>query len=507
MKNIFIFISCYWLLLLSWQCSAQVNEREQDNADRQAVFAGQFYPENKGELTTTIRKFFSQADKKQSDGAVAALISPHAGYPYSGKVAASAYNQIDPDRRFENIFIIAPSHRVSFKGASIYYKGDYITPLGEVKVNRKLASKLVKEHEIFVFNENAHSKEHSLEVQLPFLQHHLKKDFQIIPIITGTQDQEKMKDIAGILEPYFNKHNLFVISTDFSHYPKYEDAVEVDKATANAIVSNSPEMLMQTLRSNAKKEISNLATSMCGWPGVYALHNITADRADIRIKKILYQNSGDVTNRKDRVVGYWAISFYQANNKNQHTMSFELNEEEKKTLLNIARQSIKEYIRNDQIPEFDPDQMSETLRKETGVFVTLQKGEELRGCIGRFSADKPLYELVGHIAVASATQDMRFSAITEDELDDITVEISVLTPMEEVESIDEIELGTHGVYVQKGGMSGTLLPQVAEKYDWTKEEFLGHCARDKAGIGWEGWKDANVYTYRAIVFSEKELSS
>ncbi len=188
-------------------------------------------------------------------------------------------------------------------------------------------------------------------------------------------------------------------------------------------------------------------------------------------------------------------------------MEFQLNEEEKKSLLKIARRALKEYIRNAQTPEIHEEELTETLKEKTGAFVTLQKDGELRGCIGRFSADKPLYELIEQMAITSATQDVRFSSVTEDELDDITIEISVLTPMEKIESADEIELGTHGVYIEKGGMSGTLLPQVAEKFNWTKEEFLGHCARDKAGIGWEGWKEANVYKYSAIVFGEEELSS
>ncbi|MGM0531976.1 MAG: AmmeMemoRadiSam system protein B [Bacteroidota bacterium] len=507
MKHSIFYTACLLLLLVSWQSSGQVDEGEQDAVDRQPVFAGKFYPGDESELKSTLRDFFSQAKKKEPKTNVAALIAPHAGYKFSGQVAASAYNQLDPERRFDNIFIIAPSHRASFGGASIYNKGDYTTPLGNVDVNRELASRLVNENNVFVFNESAHSEEHSLEVQLPFLQYHLKRDFQIVPIVTGSQDQATMEKVAGALEPYFNENNLFVISTDFSHYPEYEDAVALDQTTAGAIVNNSPDELMQTLQSNAQKDISNLATSMCGWPCVYALLNITGDQNDMRVNKIQYQNSGDATGRKDRVVGYWAISFCRINNKNQNTMDFQLNEEEKKTILKIARRTLEEYIRNAQIPEFDEEEISETLKKKTGAFVTLQKDGELRGCIGRFEADKPLYELIRQMAIASATQDARFSSVTEDELDDITIEVSVLTPMEKIESVDEIEVGTHGVYVEKGGMSGTLLPQVAENFNWTKEEFLGHCARDKAGIGWEGWKDANVYKYSAIVFSEEELSS
>jgi AmmeMemoRadiSam system protein B/AmmeMemoRadiSam system protein A len=507
MKDLTTIISCLWFLLTAWHCSAQVKDGQKDAVDRQAVFAGQFYPDDAGELKSTLKDFFSQAVNKQSNTGVAALIAPHAGYPYSGQVAASAYNQLDPQSRFDNIFILAPSHRVSFEGASIYHKGDYRTPLGKVTVNRKLASKLIDEHDVFVFNEAAHSKEHSLEVQLPFLQYYLKQDFRVVPVVIGTQDQATLRKMADILAPYFNENNLFIISSDFSHYPEYNDAKEVDHATAAAITKNSPNKLVQTLRSNAKKDISNLATSMCGWAGAYTLLNITKNRSNISIEKIQYKNSGDVTSRKNRVVGYWAISFSRENNKKQHTMNFQLNEREKKTLLNIARKSLEGYIRNKRVPDFDKEEISETLKRETGVFVTLQKKEELRGCIGRFEADIPLYKLVGKMAITSATQDMRFPPVSEEELDEITIEISVLTPMEKIQSIDEIKLGTHGIYVKKGPASGTLLPQVADKYDWTREEFLGHCARDKAGIGWDGWKDAEVYTYRAIVFSEEELKT
>ena len=165
------------------------------------------------------------------------------------------------------------------------------------------------------------------------------------------------------------------------------------------------------------------------------------------------------------------------------------------------------YIKNDQIPEWDPQAMNESLKTETGAFVTLHKDNELRGCIGRFDSDMPLYQVVKEMAISAATQDYRFLPLKEEELDDITIEISVLTPMKKINSIDEIEMGTHGIYIRKGYASGTLLPQVADKTGWSREEFLGHCARDKAGIGWSGWKDAEIYTYKAIVFNEREFSS
>jgi len=509
MKSAFVFIATIWTFLISWQCHSQIQgEKEEEHAvDRKPVVAGQFYPSNKAKLTAKLEEHFKHAEKKQTTGRVLALIAPHAGYSYSGQVAASAYNQLDPDCNYDNIFIIAPSHRVAFNGASVYDKGDYITPLGKVKVNSELASKLIKDHEVFVFKSAAHQNEHSLEVQLPFLQHYLHKDFRIIPIVTGTHNQQTIKKIAEILGRYFNQNNLFVVSTDFSHYPDYQDAKRVDHATAHAISKNDPAGFSQVLHAHARDQTPNLATSLCGWPGVLTLLHITANKAPIHVNRIHYQNSGDVTNRKDRVVGYWAISFTKGQNKTQHTMDFRFAEEEKKELLKIARQTLEEYICNDQVPDFDSHQISDGLKRETGAFVTLKSGGVLRGCIGRFEANTPVYRLIVQMAIASATQDMRFPPVTEEELDDITIEISILTPMKKVDSIDEIELGTHGVYIRQGNSAGTLLPQVPIKFGWTKAEFLGHCARDKAGIGWEGWKEAEVYSYKAIVFNEKDYSA
>jgi hypothetical protein len=494
-----------FLLFSLNSCNAQVKEKKDTQepcVNREPVVAGSFYPKEKAKLTSQLQQFFKEAESKTSNNEVAAIIAPHAGYVYSGKVAASSYNQIDPAKEYQNIFILAPSHRVSFNGASIYSHGNYETPLGEVKVNRKLARKLIDENQNFVFNQQAHAQEHSLEVQLPFLQHHLKSDFQIIPIVIGTRNKHTCKKMAEALEPYFNPNNLFVISTDFSHYPDYQDAKKVDEASAKAVVSNSPEKLLQTIQENSNKQITNLATSMCGWPAVLTVLNITSQKKEIAIKKIDYQNSGDITKNKRRVVGYWSIAFYRKNQKKTNNMSFQLNDQEKETLLKLARESLRNYLSEGSLPDVDKDRLTPTLKKNAGAFVTLHKDGKLRGCIGRFNPDMPLFEVVQKMAVAAATRDTRFANVLEGELDDIDIEISVLTPMKKTNDISEIELGRHGIYVKKGMRSGTFLPQVADKTEWTKEEFLGHCARDKAGIGWEGWKDADVYTYEAIIFEE-----
>ncbi len=486
-------------------CNSQVKEdrnSQEPCINREPVVAGSFYPGSKEQLTSTLKQLFNKASSRQNKEEIAAIIAPHAGYVFSGEVAAASYMQINPAKEYQNIFILAPSHRVSFNGASIYSKGNYKTPLGEVKVNRNLARKLIDKNQYFVFKQQAHAREHSLEVQLPFLQHHMKSDFQIIPIVVGTKNKHTCKKMAEALEPYFNSDNLFVISTDFSHYPDYQDAKKVDKATAEAVVSNSPDQLLQTIQANRNKNIPNLATSMCGWPAVLTMLEVTSGRDDIQIKKVKYQNSGDAAQKKDRVVGYWAVAFYRNNQEKSNDMSFQLNDQEKKTLLELARETIESYLANGSLPEAEEEKITPALEEQTGAFVTLTKKGELRGCIGRFNPDMPLYEVVQKMAVAAATKDTRFPSVLKGELKDIDIEISVLTPMKKIDDMEEIEVGTHGIYIKKGMRSGTLLPQVAKEKGWTKEEFLGYCSRNKAGLGWEGWKDAEVYTYEAIVFKE-----
>lgn len=185
-------------------------------------------------------------------------------------------------------------------------------------------------------------------------------------------------------------------------------------------------------------------------------------------------------------------------------MDFQLNEEEKHTLLKIARQTLNSYVREGKVPEVEEDEITGNLKVHTGAFVTLNMQGELRGCIGRFGAEMPLFKVVRNMAVAACSEDARFPPVREEELKDISIEISVLTPLEKISSPDEIELGRDGIYIKKGPYTGTLLPQVAEKTDWNKEQFLGHCARDKAGIGWDGWKDEDteLYAYQAIIFRE-----
>ena len=501
--------------VLTVTCRSQNNKEDKTMKDkiinRQPAVAGQFYPGSETTLKDTLKQLFSRAKPSVNAEKTVAVLSPHAGYPFSGEVAASSFNQVSADKAYDNIFIISSSHQVSFSGSSIYHKGNYITPLGEAPVNIPLAKSLTENHDCFEYFEQAHLKEHSLEVQLPFLQYKREAPYQVIPIVIGTHSPDVCKEIANALSPYFNENNLFIISTDFSHYPSYSDAIDIDKKTAAAVLSKEPDNLLSVINTNSKKNIPNLATSMCGWTSVLTLLYMIEENNNITAKEIQYMNSGHSPyGEKNRVVGYYSIAFMLNNPasddaENHKHEEVEFTNDEKKQLLDIARHTIVSHISEDYIPELDANHYPPALKKECGAFVTLHKDDKLRGCIGQFEASKPLYELIQAMAISASTSDPRFPAVKAYEIDKLDIEISVLTPMKKINSIDEIELGKHGIYIKKGRQSGTFLPQVATETGWTKEEFLGHCARDKARIGWDGWKNADIYTYKAIIFSEKEM--
>jgi AmmeMemoRadiSam system protein A len=219
-------------------------------------------------------------------------------------------------------------------------------------------------------------------------------------------------------------------------------------------------------------------------------------------------NSGDSEyGDKKEVVGYNAFIVTRSTEKagNPDRNKFDLTKDEKNTLLHIARKSIQTAFYGEKLQKaWDGENLTGTLESECGAFVTLNEDGHLRGCIGHFGENIPLYETVAMMARAAAFEDTRFMEVSREELTRIDIEISVLSPLEKISGPDEFEYGKQGIYMVKNGRSGTFLPQVAQESNWTKEEFLGHCARDKAGIGWDGWKTAALYTYYAIVFSENE---
>ena len=491
------------ILFLCSSSDARSNSQNPIGKDRRPAVAGSFYPSDKSELQKDLRNFFRNAPKVLNQRPLAVIV-PHAGYIFSGSVTASGFKQISRNASFKHIFVIGSSHTTWFDGASAYASGDFITPLGRVKVDT-LTAWLVKKYNFISGNTRPHEREHSIEVQLPFLQYWLKKPFTIVPIIIGGDSPATCSRIAEALEPFLNGENLFVISTDFSHYPKYGDSNISDSIMAEAVLTNSSKTFLNIKQSDEGNHIPNLETAMCGWTSVLTLLDITEKHSDVAFRKIVHKNSGDVPlyGDKNRVVGYYAIGLVQK--KTVVVQPYDLSESEKTTLLQIARKAIGDYIRNKKVLEINEKLLTPGLKIPAGAFVTLTENGQLRGCIGSFQPSEPLFSTIRSMAIEAATGDPRFEPLKVSEIGRIKIEISVLTPMKRIQSIDEIELGKHGIYIRKGNRSGTFLPQVATETHWNLEEFLGHCSQDKAFIGWDGWKDAEIYTYEAHVFGEDDM--
>ncbi len=483
---------------------------------RPATQAGRFYEGNPQVLSHEVDSLLARHANDGTYDNVAALIVPHAGYYFSGNVAASAYMALDSTKQYKRIFLLGPSHHEWLDGASVNTEADYYaTPLGQVKVDHETAVKLTTDctdltdsasntDKILFYEPKAHDREHCLEVQLPFLQRFFtlhsslstKEVPPIVPIIISTNDFQKLQQIAETLKPYFTDENLFIVSSDFSHYPSYDDACAVDAKTGKAIESGDVSQFIATIQANARSGIRNLATSACGELAIVTL--MLMMDSQYQVKHLLYQNSGDIDNYDPtRVVGYHAFAILRGEEK-----TFSLSDKEKKTLKDIAYNSIKDSLDGKPVAVANSSLfiLHSSLKEKCGAFVSLHKQGRLRGCIGHFGEDVPLYEIVAEMARAAAFEDPRFQPVTHDELDDLDIEISVLTPMRRIQSLDEFQLHKHGIYIKKGYRSGTFLPQVADEVNWTKEEFVGHCSQDKAGLGWDGWKDAELYVYEAIVF-------
>ncbi len=468
------------------------------SVEREPAVSGTFYSSNPKELKNQLKECFRDVQQKVVQN-IAALIVPHAGYTYSGKVAASAYSLIPQDVEYENIFVIGSSHHVSFNGASVYNKGHYKTPLGVVPVNLKLANSLIDNNKCFVYNDSAHVEEHTIEVQLPFLQYCLKGIKQIVPIIVGVKSYEVCQCISEVLMPFYNERNLFIISTDFSHYPTDEIARHIDSETVIAICSNDPQSLIKALEINSKRKVKNLYTGLCGWSSVLTLLFVTSKDKGSKFVRVKYMTSAESAYKdKSRVVGYQSIVVKREDG------NMLLTKEEGHLLLNVARSEIIKKLKQSENDFKEKIIDKEEFNLLDSAFVSVYVKDELRGCIGRFSTKTNLIKLIKELSISAAFEDSRFKPLLLKEIKDLKLEISVLTPMRKIKNISEIELGKHGVYLEKDGKKGTFLPQVASKTNWNLTEFLGHLARDKARVGWDGWQGANLYVFEALVYKDKE---
>ena len=478
---------------------------------RKAAVAGSFYPASAKELKSMISPWLHPVPN--GSPAPQAVIVPHAGYVFSGEVAASAFSRIPRGHAYKRIFLLGPSHRVGMPGASVDTLYSFAeTPLGRVPIDVSMGKELINAGDgVFTCRREAHDREHCLEVQVPFLQLMGQEVPPIVPIVIGTERPAILARLAEVLAPYFNPENLFVISSDFSHYPSYDDAKASDLYLADAIVNGGLNDFRKALAQIDKVGFVGEDTAACGACAIAVLLSMmdAEGRDGFDVEHVMYRNSGDsVYGDKDRVVGYNSIVVMRKEQtskpkKAESDHLFHFSEAEKKAMVATARKSIYDALRLD----YDGDDTPVGILKEKGygVFVTLHLNGNLRGCIGRFMSSSTLHSTIREMAQSAAFSDPRFPSLSRSEAHRIDIEISVLSPLKRIQSIDEFKLGRDGIYMIKGSRSGTFLPQVAEETGWTTEEFLGHCARDKAGIGWDGWKDAELYTYQTEIVNESEL--
>lgn len=498
-------ISILELLLLFFMinCNAQPKKEVEKTVMnvqeiRKPVIAGSWYPGNPVKLKQEITSFLENAKKADIQGEILALVSPHAGYAYSGAVAGHAYKQV-LNERYDAVIVLAPSHREAFHGVSVFNKDGYETPLGVVPVHKEIANALIEQSEEIKFSWQGHREEHSLEIQLPFLQVAIP-DLKIVPIVFWDHSWENCERLAeAIVKVVKDKKVLIVASSDLYHGYEYDECIKTDTKTLELVEELNPKKLYEGFKSE------NLMA--CGAGGILvaemAAMKLGADKAKI----IMQTNSGDVTGVKnDYIVGYGAVAVYrksQQGGSDKVGVDSGLKDEEKQFLLKIARQTIEKSVQNKKSPKLKHD--FPVLKEKRGGFVTLTKNGMLRGCIGYITAVLPLDETIVEMAQAAAFRDPRFPPVTKDEVSELEIEISVLTPIQEIENIEQIEVGTHGIIIERGGNSGLLLPQVATDYGWDRETFLEHTCQ-KAGLPPNAWKKdgTKIKIFSADVFHEKK---
>jgi AmmeMemoRadiSam system protein B/AmmeMemoRadiSam system protein A len=477
---------------------------------RPAGVAGGFYPADPAELKSVMDKMLAQVPAQTIDGQIIAAVVPHAGYPYSGPVAAHTFAALK-GRKFARIVVIAPSHYEGFGFTSVYDGDGYATPLGTIRVDKRFAQDLAKLNSTIKLSTRGHATtqegaEHALEVELPWLQRVLG-DFTLVPIVMGDQSYESSRalgvSLAKLIQTGAKAENsgetLILASSDLSHYHPYNDARRIDQKTLGAI--QEWDYLSMSRNFDAR------VWEACGGAPIVAAM-IAAERLGANQARVLkYANSGDTAGDHSRVVGYSADVFVKANSAGTAERPFSLSEEERRELLSVARTSVEHAVQ--QHDKYEPKVPgSEVLNQERGAFVTLREGDDLRGCIGYTSALEPLYLTVRDTSMFAALRDPRFRPVSAAELPKLDYEISVLSPMRRVLDTHEIRIGEHGLLMKNGDHEGLLLPQVATEQHWDRSRFLEETCV-KAGMHRDCWKDedTDIFRFSAVVFGDKKPAS
>ena len=467
---------------------------------RQAGVAGSFYPADPKTLSTMIDDMLAHATPPAIQGPILAVVAPHAGYQYSGPVAAYTYAALK-GRRYSRVVVIAPSHYEAFDFTSVYEGDAYVTPLGTVQVDRAFARQLAKMSSTMRLSGQGHDPtkagaEHAIEVQLPWLQRVLG-EFTLVPIVMGDHSYENSRALGVALAKLIQGGDtLIVASSDLSHYHPYDEAVKIDGKTLNALQR-------WDYFSMSRNFQSRIWEACGGAPIVSAM--IAAERMGANQALVLkYANSGDTAGDHSRVVGYSADVFVKTSRADAVDPPFSLNDREKNELLTLARKSVEHAVGEKEAFE-PPANADNVLNQERGAFVTLRESGALRGCIGYTSAVKPLYMTVRDTAALAALRDPRFQPVSPSELPRLEYEISVLSSLRRVTDIQQIKVGKDGLLMKIGANEGLLLPQVPVEQKWNREKFLEETCV-KAGVRPNCWKDENtdIFMFTSVVFGERK---
>ncbi|MCG8379248.1 MAG: AmmeMemoRadiSam system protein B [Proteobacteria bacterium] len=426
---------------------------------RRPAVAGSFYPGNAAELNNMLDRYL--ADQSVDIEPPKAIIAPHAGYIYSGPIAASVYANIAKIKsQISTVVLLGPAHRVYVKGIAMVSNTHFATPLGNVSIDIKALDK-IQEHPFVEVLDIAHQQEHSLEVHIPFLQKVLG-DFSLVPLLVGDAEPEQVATILD--ELWGGDETLIVISSDLSHYLEYNAACKIDSDTTKLIEN------FEYKKIGPKRA--------CGCMPMRGLLRLAQEK-NMLIKTLDLRNSGDTAGSKDRVVGYGAYALFTKTNSI-------LNDADKKLVFSIIHESIESGLKQGKKLKPNIKNYAKHLQKKLAVFITLKINGQLRGCIGTTEAQMSLIEAVAHYAHAAAFSDPRFKPLTEEEYNKLDISLSILTPASVINFSDEQDLirqlrpELDGLIIAKGNAKATFLPSVWESIP-SANRFVEELKR-KAGI-------------------------
>jgi hypothetical protein len=481
-------------------------------AVRPPAVAGQFYPKEPAKLEAAVKAFLADAVPARGERPVA-LVLPHAGYVYSGQIAADGWRQA-AGQAYDLVVILGTNHTIAgFSGAAVYPGAGFRTPLGVAEVDAAAVAALLATGGPLQSDARVHEREHSIEVQVPFAQVVLP-GVRILPVVVGTEDPLVLARIVQALARVLaGRHALIVASSDLSHYPDYEGSIAADRAVLGAMARFDVAGLQEVETAQLRAGHPGLETCACG-EGAVVVAMETARALGARRGIVLSRaNSGDVpVGDPARVVGYGAVMFCAGRGETD-TAALDLpaapaadatlGPADQKALLALARRTLERWFATGTVPL--PRGYSPAARRRQGAFVTLYKRGELRGCIGHMAEDRPLAQNVGAMALSAAFEDPRFPPLEPAELKDVEIEISALTPLARVAGPDAVEIGRDGVQIRKDGRVAVFLPQVPVEQGWDRDALMENLCL-KAGLAKDAWKSgAEFWTFRSIHFRESQL--